>query len=185
MWHKREIEKKFVIIEGDYATAVSGVSQVARAMVRGTSFDTFWEAPGVDFVRFRDNTQELTVKVTDRATVTDRIEENAMVYKDHITALKRLLNLLYGPPALRITKIFSVFEAIISPAPGTAYKAHVSVYKVEEDPQNRIFFEVEADSMEIVDLVLKSLNFGFQMQQESRSLFQIFNHNVGPNNEAA
>lgn len=176
MLFKREIERKFVVQNATYEEAANAVSLVARTIVTGNSFDLFWEAPNVDFVRLRENTRELTVKVTDRETVVDRIEENVEILKDSMSTAKRLLTLLYGPPALKLHKHFSVYEAVVEPVVGTCYRAVISVYTLEEDTQKRVFFEVEADNITVVDYILKSLNFGIKTVAETRSLFQIFQH---------
>ena len=184
MLFKREIERKFVVQGSTYEEAANAVSLVARTIVSGNSFDLFWEAPGVDFVRLRENTRELTVKVTDRETVIDRIEENVEVLKDSMPAAKRLLTLLYGPPALKLTKHFSVYDAVIEPVPGTCYRAVISVYSLKEDTEGRVFFEVEADNLTVVDYILKSLDFGIKTTPEYRSLFQIFSNTYTPDEAA-
>lgn len=177
----REIERKFTVQGSSYQEAHNTLASVARVLVEASSFDTYWKAPGVDFIRLRDNSREITVKVTDKHTVVDRIEENVEVYKDSMKAAARLLTLLNGPPAIRITKRFSVFQVTSVPVPGTEVTAILCLYQVKEDPYSRIFFEVEAESLAVVDHVLKDVlpKDALSLKQETRSLFQIFNSQAG------
>lgn len=178
MIFKREIERKFVIENESYEEAFSTLACKGRVVLNATSFDTYWAHRGVDFIRLRDNSREITVKVTDKGTVIDRIEENVEVFKDAMPAAKRLLTLLFGDPSCVITKKFSVFEIETSPGPGTAFKAILCLYEVEGDPLKRLFFEVEAETIGIVDHILHDLKGRFQLHVEKRSLYQIF---VGSN----
>jgi hypothetical protein len=68
----------------------------------------------------RENSKELTVKVTDRGTVTDRIEENVKVEEHCMDAAEKLATLLWGPPCLKLTKKFFVANIRTFPAPGSA-----------------------------------------------------------------
>ncbi len=180
MVFSREIERKFTLKDTTYEDAHNTLSCLSRCIINASSFDTYWKAYGVDFVRLRDNSREITVKVTDKHTVVDRIEENVEVVKESMPAAARFLTLLLGPPAMKITKRFSVFEVSSSPAPGTEVKAILCLYVVEEDPRKRIFFEVEAESLAIVDYVLRDIipKEGFNLKKETSSLFQIFHKKV-------
>lgn len=162
--YNREIEKKFVIQSKDLPTLLKPE----------ISEDIFWKAPHVDFIRYRENTRELTVKFSDLGVVTDRIEENVIIEKDSVESLKRLLTLLHGPACKKLTKIFKVRKYHISPAPGVEYTVHVSRYKVLEDVKCREFLEVESSSMEAVDYFVKTELSQLHLVQENRSLFQIF-----------
>lgn len=173
-FYKREIERKFIIKEINYYRAIESLLANDAHITTPTikSFDVYWNSAKVDFVRLRGNTKELTVKVTDKTTIIDRIEENVVV--EDIDTAKRLTTLLCGEPSLTITKKFSVFNIFISPAPGTKFEAILCLYEVEGDRENRLFFEVEAESIKIVDLVVKKFEEVFLLQPESRSLYQIF-----------
>jgi hypothetical protein len=176
MDYRREVEKKFISGER-YGRTLAHISAHLKGdwvVADATSFDSYWTAPHVDFVRLRENSLELTVKVTDRGTVTDRIEENVVVEKDSWEASHRLATLLFGPPALRLTKRFSVLHTKIEPVPGTSFPAVVCLYEVKEDAHSRVFVEVEAETMKIVDQVLELLSPRLDLTPESRSLFQIF-----------
>lgn len=170
----REIERKFTITEGTYNTAFEFLSTVSVPKITATSFDLYWATSKADFIRLRDNSAELTVKVTDKGSIVDRIEENVVVERASLPACKRLLTLLYGEPTLKLTKKFSVFQYTFTPAPGTHFQAILCLYKVTEDGQDRVFFEVEAESLAIVDAALTSLGNALPLKSENRSLFQIF-----------
>lgn len=170
MEYKREIEKKFVLngIFGDYLGLAENMllGLPGKILERGSSKDLFWKGEGrADFTRLRHNTRELTVKVTDKADITDRIEENVVVNDLDTTA--RLLTLLFGEPINSLTKQYLVMEY---------QNTILSLYTVEEDKENRIFFEVEASDSNTVDLVANKL---FPNKtQEMRSLFAIFTPEV-------
>lgn len=175
MIFKREIERKFVVVGQSYEEVYMFLTTVGEIKVNASSFDTYWRARGVDFVRLRDNSREITVKVTDKHTVVDRIEENVHVEKESMGAASRLLTLLLGPPSMKITKKFSVFTITTSPAPGTEFRAVLCLYQVRGDVSNRVFFEVEAESLPIVDHILKDvIQSNLTLKVENRSLFQIF-----------
>jgi|ERR1700678_35424 len=167
---KREIERKFVITNKNYNQAHYALCGVCTTVTKGASFDSYWKAPNVDFVRLRENSKELTVKVTDKETILDRIEENVTV--EDLGTAERALTLLYGPPCLRLKKEFSVFNVEVIPAPGTEYPAILCLYQIEGD--DRLFFEIEAETIQIVDEVYRTLYKMFILKPEFRSLFQIF-----------
>lgn len=170
--YKREVERKFIIQGMSYELAYGYLSFLFDPSVKTTtSFDLYWPAPRVDFVRLRENSQEITVKVTDKGSILDRIEENVQV--EDMGAAQRLLTLLYGNP-ISLTKKFSVFDTVVRPAPGTNFPAILCLYQVEGDPLGRVFFEVEAESLAVVDYVLDTLTGRLDLKAEIRSLYQIF-----------
>jgi hypothetical protein len=172
--YRREIERKFVIEGESYESVCNKLGMVSKQIEPDqTSHDLYWHAPGVDFVRLRQNSRELTVKVTDKGHILDRVEENAKVDPSDMASCARIQTLLFGP-AMKLTKRFSVFEIATSPAPGTSYNVVLCAYQVEGDPKERVFFEVEAESLPIVDYVLEREGADFTMTAESRSLYQIF-----------
>jgi hypothetical protein len=172
--YRREIERKFVVAGETYESVCNKLSKVSKQIEPDqTSHDLYWEAPGVDFVRLRQNSRELTVKVTDKGSIIDRVEENAKIDPADMPSCARIQTLLFGP-ALKLTKRFSVFELAASPAPGTLYNAILCAYQVEGDSKERVFFEVEAESISIVDYVLGREGSMFTLSGEGRSLYQIF-----------
>lgn len=172
--YNREVERKYILKGIDYDQAFAKLNDLYRATWDAVSNDLYWKAGKVDFVRLRENSREITVKVTDKGTVVDRIEENVEVTEQALPDAQRLLTLLFGAPTLKLQKEFSVFEGKVSPAPGTEFNVILCLYRVTSDPTNRIFFEVEAESLAVVDYVLDQLDGMFTMQAESRSLYQIF-----------
>lgn len=176
--YKREIERKFTIENMSYVEAALHLRRFCWCIVNtATSKDTYWESPTVDFIRLRENSKEFTIKVTDKGSIIDRIEENVVV-EDTATA-NRLATLLFGMPKAVLTKTFSVFQTDIN-----FKKVTVCLYTVKGDPKSRLFFEVEADTIDAVDTALEVLSKGLQLNPEFRSLYQIFKEE-GVNEEAA
>lgn len=178
MEFKREIERKFIVKGTTYEEARKFLGTLAIPDLHAISYDLYWEAPNVDFVRLRDNSQELTVKVTDKGTVVDRIEENVLVSDESMATAGRLLTLLFGPPKMKLTKKFSVYR-MYEPAAKhlMTYKYNevvVCLYQVKEDPTKRLFLEVEANSLDVVDEFLREIHAKLTMTAENRSLYQIF-----------
>lgn len=173
--YKREIERKFVLENTTYEEAFDVLCKKNFNVWDNTQYstDSYWTHPTVDFVRLRENSKELTVKVTDKYTIVDRIEENVHVY--NTADAMRLTVLLLGPPCLTLTKKFSVFSKVYEPAPGTSYTVVLCLYEVQGDPQKRLFFEVEADNIGYVDNTIHwDIDNRFELKQETRSLFTIF-----------
>jgi hypothetical protein len=169
MLYRRELERKFVV---DEEKSLKELDRDICAILqdhdpyRATSYDRFWRHPTVDFIRLRENSSELTVKVTDKGTILDRIEENVVV--DDLKTAARFANLLFGDPVI-LVKTFSVWNTKLpgAPAPGT-----VCLYQVKGD--SRVFLEVEASDLETVDAMTVFVDKYFDLTIETRSLFQIF-----------
>lgn len=139
--NNREIERKFTVEGLTYDEAIEVLKSVSTCTIDATSYDLYWAAGNVDFVRLRENSRELTVKVTDKETIVDRIEENIKIERGAMQDCNRAMTLLYGPP-MKLVKEFSVFKDA-----GTI----TCLYKVEGDPKNRVFLEVEGDDLYDVD----------------------------------
>jgi hypothetical protein len=174
MKYNRERERKFVLNNVSYTEAYHLLLCHSRVLLNASSSDSYWKAPGVDFVRLRENTREITVKKTDKGTTTDRIEENVEVYQESMPKAGNLLTLLFGNSCLKLSKNYSIFEMIDSPAPGITYQAVLSLYTVSGDKGKRIFFEIEASTLEVVDHMLAKFDGVLSLSIEKRSLFQIF-----------
>lgn len=185
MIYTREVEKKFIATGASYDVLkerIYSFTAIPDVLADSKSSDLYWKAPHVDFVRLRENSQELTVKVTDKGTITDRIEENVVVEERSMGAAEKLMTLLFGPMCLRLTKRFLVVNIKTFPAPGTEFNAILCLYSIVGDPSSRVFLEVEAESLRIVDEVVEKLKKSLpdiELTQENRSLFQIFNKDGG------
>jgi CYTH domain-containing protein len=160
----REIERKYVIEGLSYQIAKNILSHSVyiKEQHDGTSSDVFWKQPNVDFIRLRENTNELTVKVTDKGTVEDRIEFNVPT-TNHEEAYM-FCTVAFGPPVGRLQKTFYVVDM--------GDDRYVSLYTVEGD--DRVFLEIEAPSMVDVVDIEHDLRLEFSLVQQHRSLFDIF-----------
>lgn len=166
MKFRREIEKKYVVSNyGNYRTLLTYVDTLLEPWRKenGVSKDVFWKHEGVDFIRLRENTLELTTKVTDKEDIVDRVEENLVVasFEDGM----QWANTVFGESAGEFKKEYTVLYTA---------NAIVSVYRVLEDNEERVFLEVESDTLEKVNLVCDIMNEHLSLKQEYRSLFQIF-----------
>lgn len=158
----REIEKKYTLRDMGYEEAFRTLTSRYSLTADSVSVDRFWRASGVDFVRLRENSREMTLKITDRGDITDRIEENVVV--EDVEVAYNYLTLLHGLPCLTLTKEFAVFMR--------EDRTVLCLYRVLEDPSQRVFFEAEADSIDKVNQAV--LEAKLPLHQEKRSLFQVF-----------
>lgn len=163
MIFRREKEKKFVVQGGFKFSELDQFLSLFLPSAHtesDTSTDWFWEAPNVDFIRLRENTQELTVKITDKGTIEDRVEENLHV---KFADAQRFATAVWGDSAGKLKKTFKVYydQFFI-----------VSLYTV--DGWDELFLEVEAGDMSTVNQVSESLAQIYDLRQEMRSLYQIF-----------
>jgi len=179
--YSREVEKKYIVggVLGnipDLAAVIRRNLSVVGEVPLQESRDFFWEVPNADFLRLRENSRELTVKVTDKGDIVDRIEENVLVDWDSMVAARKLATLLFGEPSAVLTKRFIVFHVNLYNQ--ISYKHHtpaiVCLYEVLEDPKYRIFLEVEAHDVNTVDRTVADLSTALVLTQEMSSLYQIF-----------
>jgi hypothetical protein len=157
----REIERKYAVLGASFsevAVALSGL--FGSAIDTGESLDTFWTAPGVDFIRLRENTQELTIKRTDQDTIEDRLEINL---KANYTLAMQWANAVFGQAKGSLTKRYSVFQV------GSTY---ISVYTVKGN--NRVFLEIEGENTETIQAFENMLRAKFTFNQVMQSLYQLF-----------
>lgn len=169
MNYQREIEKKYVLTARNlpqdelfYAARWQLKMLFPEAeSLEGSSTDVFWKQPGTDFIRLRRNTKELSVKVTDKDTIEDRVEENVVV-EDYDTAA-RFSTAVFGTPAGTLEKNYFVLT--------NPDNTVVCLYTVTGD--ERVFLEVEAGDISRVTEVSDHLMDYFDMKQEMRSLFTI------------
>ncbi len=162
--NQREIEKKYRVLVANAEDVEDFILEDLKGEVledQEVSIDNFWRAAGVDFVRLRANTRELTVKVSDKGSTFDRIEENVVV--DDLEIARRFCTLLYGH-AVELTKTFSVYSL-----PGGVVLSLYTVNGCED-----LFFEVEGPSAASVNEVSEVFEQEFELEREQRSLYQIF-----------
>src|ERR1700685_2635978 len=110
--NNREIERKFTVEGLTYEEAYAVLNNRYTLEIDATSFDLYWSAPNVDFVRLRENSRELTVKVSDKGTIVDRIEENVVINQECMGDAIRACTLLFGEP-MKLIKNFSVFNTLV------------------------------------------------------------------------
>lgn len=172
MKFRREIERKFTVSNyGTFSVLRNYVATLLEVnnMDSGMSKDIFWAQKGVDFVRLRENTKELTIKITDKMDIIDRVEENLLVtsFEDgYIWATAA-----FGEPKGQFQKKYTVFYA---------KEAIVSVYQVIGDGQERTFLEVEADTLTAVNSTSEYLKDYLELTPEYRSLYQVFFNSAAP-----
>lgn len=162
MQFSREIEKKFVLDDISMIEAHREIlaTLMLKDFIHDTSTDTFWQSDGVDFIRLRENTKELTVKITDGDDIVDRVEENLIV-EDYDKAYKWTCA-LRGDPVGTIEKEFYVYYL---------NNCIISLYIVKGD--DRVFLEVESSDRKVVDEVSSVFEEIFQMEQQYLSLFKL------------
>ena len=169
MTFQREIERKYVI-QDDVSMYMA--HHWLRTFFKdsridaGISTDQFWKAPNVDFIRLRANTKELTVKITDRGTIEDRVEEN-LPTKD-LKDAERWATAVFGAPVGTLEKVYQIYYV---GAPDLGEHFIVSLYEVTGYPA--LFLEIESDNLETVKVVEEDLSQQFTLKQEHRSLFDI------------
>lgn len=160
----REIERKYRVLDMVSLNLLHHhISSLCSSMIElqeGTSLDYFWTLPGVDFVRLRENTRELTVKITDKEDITDRVECNT-VTEDFYKTLEWARTTLGKEVGYNKTHFYIYYLP----------RCEVTIYEVQGYDQ--VFLEVEAGSIDIVDEVEKELSETITLKQEFKSLFQI------------
>jgi hypothetical protein len=164
MIFKREIENKYIISGLNYQEChliLSDILPFIQKVENGVSTDTFWAQEGVDFIRLRENTKELTVKVSDKGSTQDRIEENLVV--EGIEDAARWATAVFGKSIGMLTKAYTVYFL---------NEGVVSLYMVEGSAT--IYLEVEAPTVGMVEQLSKYLGTKFDLTIEPRSLYQIF-----------
>lgn len=162
MRFKRELERKYKVDMSPAAAEWRLKVMYPQCLEthRGRSEDTFWTHPGVDFVRLRGITNELTIKITDKGTTEDRIEENVVV--DDMEATRRMATALFGAPVGHLWKNYYVMRLP---------NAHLSLYTVDSVPG--LFLEVESNNINSVREMSESLERFLPLEREYRSLYQI------------
>lgn len=162
MRFKREIEQKFLVENMSIETIIHKLQGLFTGVgvQRDSAFNIYWNQPGTDFIRLRENPLELTIKRTDKTTIEDRIEENLPV-EDFEDAL-RWATLAFGTPVGSFRNNYYIFQAPLW---------CVSVYQVEGTTE--VYVEVESDNMTTVEEVAWVISSRIKMTQEMRSLFQI------------
>lgn len=165
MEYRREIEQKF---RADPKLSYYSVVDAISGLLTGCSIkedfalNVYWKQPGVDFVRLRENPLELTVKLTDKTTIEDRVEENLPV--SNFDDAERWATLTFGEPIGDFKNRYTIFtnEAV----PWT-----VSVYQIQGT--SAVFVEVEGQDLMTVEEIAWAVGNVVEMTQEMRSLYQI------------
>jgi adenylate cyclase class IV len=172
-YRNREIEKKFVVTGTTYAKTVEYLEEIFdfdRKIV-DASKDYYWHASPTmkgDFARLRympgkDGGGQMTIKHADRESNLNRVEIDVQV--DNPDQAKKFLVQMLGEPCGSIYKKYHVLFL------GDEHTT-VSVYSVRGDP--RVFVELEATSVSKLEALQKKIGTALAMEQESRSLYQIF-----------
>lgn len=162
---KLEIEKKFVVNNSE---TLDEVSKRLRELFHfsscvGKHVDSYYKpVNGLSSIRIRTgyNVMQLTAK---RTVDGNKVREETEGYLD--PSSKAPIEIILGNPIVTITKSFCKW--LHSPS-----GCEISVAQIEGDA--RIFLEVEAKSMMMVDLVVARLKEVLPLKPEKRSLFEIF-----------
>lgn len=159
----REIERKYRLMDevslSLYHNYLSSIYKHA-SFIEGTSIDIFWKHKGVDFIRLRENTLELTVKVTDGSSIENRIENNLKV-ENFEKGLKWATTVFGNPVGANRTTFYIYYLPT----------AEVTIYEVKGYDQ--VFLEIEAGSIEEIERIENILKSTLRIEQEFKSLFQI------------
>lgn len=173
----REIEKKFelkspgtiLLLENVLETAVWAIEDMITITGRksGTDTDDYWKIDEKSVFRLRlnhDGKVELTLKVKDKETNTDRFEENLDV-NSHGKA-SNILAKLYGNSLGQVNKTF---------AKVTFIGGEMAIYRVARD--GRVFLEIEAQDINTVNMlaakVMGQLSF-LEIIEEPRSIYELY-----------
>ena len=173
-YKNREIEKKFIV--ADSKLSFKEVCYLARyaivdweEQVSGRSKDLYWKSHdpvAADFIRLRympDGSGELTLKRADQGSNVNRIEIDVVVPEPKQTG--KFLKQLFGDPLGDIHKDYFILRL-------DEEDTTVSVYKIKG--RSHVFIEVEARTLAKVDGLAKRLSTRIKMNQEKRSLYELF-----------
>ncbi len=149
---KTETERKFVVTGWTFVEVVNYLTTLATPGYTGRRHDVYWKSPNVDYIRLNTMTGEQTVKQSIGLDTTRR-EESIHIPKEDILAAERQNQLLYGSPVLQLHRTVSTFSLATSPVPDTYFSLELVVYQMDGD--NRVFFEVEGDTLEAVNHFLR------------------------------
>lgn len=179
-YRNREKEIKMSVVGTDDRNAVD---HAVRALfkdeivdtVQARSKDIYWHCPGnrtdrfirVRFMAGSGGKGQLTVKVTDRGDIKDRIEIDVPV--DDAEKCVQLLTLALGENNGTVEKYYSVLFL-----DKDDHDNNISVYRVTGD--TTVFVEVEARRSAQVDSVVKKLTdqLSYKLEREERSIYDIF-----------
>jgi adenylate cyclase class IV len=173
-YKNREIEKKYVVADSKHTfkkvcDLVDALFKNTIFSEKGSSKDFYWHSPrpsAADFIRLRnmpDGTGQLTLKRADRGSNINRIEIDVEIPNPKQT--HKFLNQLLGRPVGTIHKDYSALFIDNN-------ETSVSVYKIKGNP--KVFIEIEARSLSLVNKISKQISSVIEMRQEKRSLYQLF-----------
>ena len=173
-YKNREIEKKYVVANSrltfkKVCDLVEGLFEKASFLEKGSSKDFYWHSPrpsAADFISLRNmpnGTGQLTLKRADRGSNINRIEIDVEVQDPKQT--RKFLAQLLGSPIGTIHKDYSALFI-------DDHDTNVSVYKIKGNP--KVFIEIEARSLSLVNKISKLISSVIEMRQEKRSLYQLF-----------
>jgi len=168
----REKERKYVVVTQETHSAIDDLLRKTlkrkKPEVIGLSTDSFFNPPATSssqFIRLRehqDGKAELTIKSKDKGNNYNRLEINVEV--NSLAMMRKMLENLHGPALLELEKSYTVFFL--------KDEVLVSTYRVIGD--ERLFLEVEAPTLKLVDETVSLLKNTLELELESKSLFEIF-----------
>jgi adenylate cyclase class IV len=178
----REIELKYIISSNkktrinmeNISKLISQMNVDISKKISGESSDVYWKSPYNQnaFIRLRisGNNSEITTKIKDKNTNSDRIEIDLPT--DNPEQAFNLLNAILIKPCGKITKKFIVF--ILENSDTT-----ISLYQIKNHKDNSLFVELEAKSIERVKELENSMRFilldnQLNIDLVDKSLYELF-----------
>lgn len=179
-YKNREIEVKLLVNDKPtYRTVCNNVEEFLRqeypdrTTITGRSSDTYWRAPHrsvAAFVRLRQNPHgkaQITLKSNDKGDNVDRVEIDLEV--DDFAQAKELLAVLHGEELEKVTKRYNVYFLENS-------DTNIAVYQIVDDPQERVFVEIEGRSIKRVNSLVKGFTewTGWNFLVVNSSIYEMF-----------
>lgn len=167
----RELERKYIVSRnGSYDTLKGLITYFQTDVLKdklepkgfftGKDIDYFWPTKNGDFLRLRATNNQLTLKRTDRGSIQNRLEINAVV---ETNKMLELLKEERGEPSLRVEKDYIVYRM--------PDNAEISLYQAKNNPS--VFLEVEAHSLRTLKSYCAKLAKFLELELQTESLYAI------------
>lgn len=171
---RTETEEKFLVNGWSYEQVCSYLTSVATPGYTARRHDIYWKAPNISYLRLNTYTGELTTKANvSPDSLTTRIEETVTISPEDIPTIRKVAILMHGQPVLSLNRRVSTFRAFTEPVPGTLFNVELAVYQIDGD--DRVFFEIEGETMQVVDSFFKTIDaLSYDLTPLSEDIVTIF-----------